>query len=71
MGTIKTHKDLQVYQLAFQPALQIQQISPSFSPEEKYSLTDQIKRSSKSVCANPGETFRKIGPHLFATGYHD
>jgi four helix bundle protein len=59
MGTIKTHKDLLVYQSAFQLALQIHQISKSFPPEEKYSLTDQIRRSSRSVCTNLGEAFRK------------
>ena len=59
MGNIKTHKDLQVYQLAFQAAVEIHQISMMFPPEEKYSLTDQIRRSSRSVCANIGEAFRK------------
>ena len=59
MGNIKTHKDLLVYQSAFQLALQIHQISISFPSEEKHSLTDQIRRSSRSVCANLGEAFRK------------
>lgn len=59
MGNIKTHKDLQVYQAAFKAATQIHQISMSFPPEEKYSLTDQVRRSSRSVCANIGEAFRK------------
>jgi len=59
MEIIKTHKDLQVYQLAFQAALEIYQITRSFPPEEKYSLTDQIRRSSRSVCANIAEAFRK------------
>lgn len=59
MGNIKTHKDLLVYQSAFQLATQIHQISLSFPAEEKYSLTDQIRRSSRSVCANLGEAFRK------------
>ena len=59
MGNIRTHKDLQVYQLAFHAAVTIYQISMLFPPEEKYSLTDQIRRSSRSVCANLGEAFRK------------
>ncbi len=59
MGNIRPHKDLHVYQLAFQTAVEIHQISISFPLVEKYSLTDQIRRSSRSVCANPGEAFRK------------
>ncbi len=59
MEIIKTHKDLQVYRLAFQAAVEIYQVSRSFPPEEKYSLTDQIRRSSRSVCANIAEAFRK------------
>jgi len=59
MGNIRTQKDLQVYQLAFQAAVAIYQITMLFPPEEKYSLTDQIRRSSRSVCANLGEAFRK------------
>jgi len=59
MDKIRTHKDLQVYQLAFQAALEIYQLSKSFPPEEKYSLTDQIRRSSRSVCSNTAEAFRK------------
>ncbi|HEY3389866.1 MAG TPA: four helix bundle protein [Prolixibacteraceae bacterium] len=59
MEIIRTHKDLQVYKLAFQAAVEIYQISIYFPPEEKYSLTDQIRRSSRSVCANTTEAFRK------------
>jgi len=59
MGNIRTHKELQVYQSAFQAAVLIYQITMSFPTEEKYSLTDQIRRSSRSVCANLGEAFRK------------
>ena len=56
---IKTHKELDVYKLAFNCALEIFEISKRFPPEEKYSLTDQVRRSSRSVCANLGEAFRK------------
>lgn len=59
MEIIKTHKDLQVYRLAFQTAVEIYQVSRFFPSEEKYSLTDQIRRSSRSVCANIAEAFRK------------
>jgi four helix bundle protein len=56
---IRTHKDLEVYQLAFQAAMEIFEITKSFPKEETYSLTDQIRRSSRSVCANQAEAFRK------------
>ena len=59
MEIIKTHKDLQVYRLAFHTAVEIYQVSRFFPSEEKYSLTDQIRRSSRSVCANIAEAFRK------------
>ena len=59
MERIRKHKDLKVYQLAFANALQIHQISKSFPVEEKYSLTDQIRRCSRSVCANLAEAWRK------------
>lgn len=59
MAKIATHKDLRVYQASFQAAMAIYQLSKSFPPEEKFSLTDQIRRSSRSVCANLAEAFRK------------
>lgn len=59
MDKIRSHKDLKVYQLAFEAALEIHEITKSFPSEEKYSLTDQIRRSSRSVCANLAEAFRK------------
>lgn len=59
MAKIATHKDLRVYQLAFVKAMEIHTISKLFPIEEKYSLTDQIRRSSRSVCANLAEAFRK------------
>jgi four helix bundle protein len=59
MAKIATHKDLRVYQAAFQAAMVIYQLSKSFPVEEKFSLTDQIRRSSRSVCANLAEDFRK------------
>ncbi len=56
---IKVHRDLEVYQIAFQSAMDIFEISRKFPVEERYSLTDQIRRSSRSVCANLGESWRK------------
>ena len=52
-------KKLIVYQKAFQLAMEIFDISKHFPKEEKYSLTDQIRRSSRSVCTNIAEAYRK------------
>ena len=59
MKLIKTHKDLDVYNLSFTSAMDIFEVSKSFPKEERYSLTDQIRRSSRSVAANLSEAFRK------------
>jgi len=59
MSTIRSHKDLNVYQASFGAAVEIFNASVSFPKEEKYSLTDQIRRSSRSVSANLAEAFRK------------
>ena len=56
---IRTHRDLEVYQLAFRLAMEIFRESKAFPVEERYSLTDQIRRSSRSVCANLAEAWRK------------
>ncbi|NEO69359.1 MAG: four helix bundle protein [Moorea sp. SIO3H5] len=55
----RTHEDLVIYQLAFETAMLIFEHSKKFPVEEKYSLTDQIRRSSRSVCANLAEAWRK------------
>ena len=55
----KSHKELEVYKLAFETALELFEVLKSFPTDEKYSLTDQIRRSSRSVCANIGEAYRK------------
>ncbi|HQF41485.1 MAG TPA: four helix bundle protein [Ignavibacteriaceae bacterium] len=54
-----TFKDLTVYKKAFELAMQIFEVSKSFPKEEKYSLTDQIRRSSRSVCSSIAEAYRK------------
>ena len=56
---IKGHRDLEVYQLGFASAMRIFELTKSFPVEERYSLTDQIRRSSRSVCANLTEAWRK------------
>jgi len=55
---IETHRDLNVYQKAFVAAVEIFELSKAFPKEETYSLTDQIRRSSGSVCANLAESWR-------------
>jgi four helix bundle protein len=56
---IRKHTDLIVYKEAFDVAMQIFEASKAFPREETYSLTDQIRRSSRSVCANLAEAWRK------------
>ena len=56
---INSHRDLEVYKLAFNCAMEIFNISKDFPPEERYSLTDQIRRASRSVCSNLAEAWRK------------
>jgi four helix bundle protein len=53
------HQDLEVYKKAFSAAMEIFELTKSFPKEEMYSLTDQIRRSSRSVCANIAEAWRK------------
>jgi four helix bundle protein len=56
---IRTHRDLAVYQKGFAASMQIFELSMQFPKEEVYSLTDQIRRSSRSVCANLAEAWHK------------
>jgi len=56
---IQCHCELEVYQLAFDTAIKIFNLTKDFPTEERYSLTDQIRRSSRSVCANLAEAWRK------------
>ena|SRR5262249_32918716 len=57
--TIRRHTDLEVYKRAFAAAMRIFDLTKNFPKEERYSLTDQLRRSSRSVCANIGEAWRK------------
>jgi four helix bundle protein len=56
---IKSFRDLVVYQLSFEKAMDIYKITKTFPKEELFSLTDQIRRSSRSVCSNLAEAWRK------------
>ncbi len=56
---IRSHKDLDTYRLAFESSMEIFELTRKFPKEELYSLTDQIRRSSRSVSANLAEAFRK------------
>ena len=59
MSRITSYKQLRVYQAAMDAAMRIFQLSKRFPAEERYSLTDQIRRASRSVCSNIGESWRK------------
>src|ERR1039457_4135125 len=56
---VTDYKQLRVYNLAFDSAMEIFELSRSWPSEERYSLTDQIRRSSRSVCTNIAEAWRK------------
>ena len=56
---IQSHRDLVVFNRAFEAAMRIFDLSRGFPKEETYALTDQIRRSSRSVCANLAEAWRK------------
>ncbi|MGQ8338786.1 four helix bundle protein [Sunxiuqinia sp. A32] len=61
-------RDLQAYKKAFALAMEIYKITKEFPNEEKYSLIDQIRRSSRSVCSNIAESYRKRNyPKHFVT----
>lgn len=66
------YKNLKVFQLAYKLAMEIFEISKTFPKEEKYSLTDQIRRASRSVCSNIVEGYRKrIYPKHFKSKMTD
>jgi four helix bundle protein len=69
---IRHFRELEVYQLAMESAMQIFEVSKRFPSEEKYSLTDQIRRSSRSVFANIAEGWRKRRyPNAFVSKLSD
>lgn len=59
MANIRSYKELRVYKDAMEAAMKIFELTKNFPREERYSLTDQIRRSSRSVCANIAEAWRK------------
>lgn len=59
MAKIVSHTELRVYKLSFELGMEIYKLTQSFPKEEKYSLTDQIRRSSRSVSGNIAEAWRK------------
>src|SRR5216684_8136925 len=59
MKMIVRHQDMDVYKKAFEAAMHVFELSKRFPKEETYSMTDQIRRSSRSVCANLAEAWRK------------
>src|SRR5438445_13659876 len=56
---VKDFRELRVYQMAFRAAMEIFELSKAWPAEERYSLTDQIRRASRSVCGNIAEAWRK------------
>ncbi|MBA3316038.1 MAG: four helix bundle protein [Planctomycetaceae bacterium] len=59
MAQINSFRKLEVYQVAFEREMDIFELLKSFPAEEKYSLTDQMRRCSRSVCSNIAEGWRK------------
>lgn len=69
---MRGHRDLKVFQLAYKLAMEIFNESKSFPKEERYSLTDQIRRSSRSVATNIAEGYRKRRyPNMFVSKMAD
>jgi four helix bundle protein len=58
-ATIRSYRELDVYQMAMSGAMRIFELTKGFPAEERFSLVDQIRRSSRSVCANIAEAWRK------------
>jgi four helix bundle protein len=62
------YKDLKVYQLAYKLAMEVFEMTKKFPIEERYSLTDQVRRSSRSISANIAEAWKKrIYPKMFVS----
>jgi four helix bundle protein len=59
MATIRSYRELNVYQAAFEAAMRIFELTKQFPVEERYSMVGQIRRCSRSLCANIGEGWRK------------
>jgi four helix bundle protein len=59
MQNIRSYKELRVYQGAIEAAMRVFKITKRFPPEERFSMVDQMRRASRSVCSNIGEAWRK------------
>jgi len=59
MERIRSYKDLRVYQAAIEAAMRVFELTKRFPAEERFSMVDQMRRSSRSVCSNIGEAWRK------------
>jgi four helix bundle protein len=71
-SNIRHFRELDVYKLAMEAAMEIFELTKGFPAEERYSLTDQVRRSSRSVCANIAEAWRKRRyPAAFAARLSD
>lgn len=69
---LRGYRDLKAYQLAHELAMEIIVLSKEFPPDERFSLTSQIRRSSRSVAANIAEGFRKRQyPNMFVSKLAD
>ncbi|MFZ5553870.1 MAG: four helix bundle protein [Bacteroidota bacterium] len=65
-------EELIVYKKAYKLGMEVFELSKKFPPEERYSLTDQVRRSSRSICVCIGEGYRKrIYPKHFVTKMSD
>jgi len=59
MGSIRNFRELEVYQAAMDAAMRLFELTKTFPADERFSLVDQVRRSSRSVCANIAEAWRK------------
>ena len=72
VSNIRDFRELEVYKLAMELAMRLFDLTKDFPKEERYSLTDQIRRSSRSVCANIAEAWRKRRyPNAFISKLND
>jgi four helix bundle protein len=59
MPNIRSYKELRVYQTAIGAAMRIFELTKRFPADERFSMIDQMRRASRSVCSNIGEAWRK------------
>ena len=66
MKNIRSYKELRVYQAAIDGAMRIFEITKRFPAEERFSMVDQMRRASRSVCSNIGEAWRNYRAHFIS-----